>query len=91
VLNDVIGLVLLALAIELVVKGHLDLPAVACFVGVGRSLNIIDDSLFAALVAVIILLAFGSGMALKWTTTADSPGGEALVTRINRWLTLGRD
>ncbi|MGB5736427.1 MAG: cation:proton antiporter [Thiohalocapsa sp.] len=61
------------------------------FVGVGRSLNIIDDSLFAALVAVIILLAFGSGMALKWTTTADSPGGEALVTRINRWLTLGRD
>jgi Kef-type K+ transport system membrane component KefB len=29
VLNDLIGLVLLALAIELVAKGHLDLPAVA--------------------------------------------------------------
>jgi len=36
------------------------------FVGVGRSLGVIDDSLFAALVAVIILLTLGSGIALKW-------------------------
>lgn len=54
------------------------------------SLHIIDDSLFATLVAVIIQLAFGSGMALKLTTAPNSPRDEALLARINRWLTLGR-
>jgi hypothetical protein len=34
------------------------------FVGIGHSLGVIDDSLFAALVAVIVLLAFGSGVGL---------------------------
>jgi len=56
------------------------------FVGVGRSLDIIDDSLFAALVAVIILLAFGSGIALKWAFAPRSPRAEALLARFGRWL-----
>ncbi|UHD17637.1 cation:proton antiporter [Thiocapsa bogorovii] len=167
VLNDVIGLLLLALAIELVVKGHLDLPSIAwllasstlfigaivlfgdriggplarqlnridpaevrflaplafafllgwlgklpsalaagrgldrptvavgmlprgevalIFVGVGRTLDIIDDQLFAALVAVIILLAFGSALALKWVFPPRSPGVEALLGRLSRRL-----
>lgn len=56
------------------------------FVGVGRSLGIIDDAVFAALVTVIILLAFGSGMALKWAFGAKSPRAEALLGRLNRLL-----
>ena len=54
------------------------------FVGVGRSLDIIDDRLFAALVAVIILLAFGSGLALKWAFAPRSPRAAALLGRIGR-------
>jgi Kef-type K+ transport system membrane component KefB len=56
------------------------------FVGVGRSLNIIDDQLFAALVAVIILLAFGSALALKWVFPPRSPGVEAWLGRLSRRL-----
>ena len=56
------------------------------FVGVGRSLDIIDDSLFAALVAVIILLAFGSGLALKAAFEPRSPRAEAVIGRLSRWL-----
>ena len=57
------------------------------FVGVGRSLDIIDDSLFAALVAVIILLAFGSARALKWAFNPRSARAEAALARFSRWLT----
>jgi Kef-type K+ transport system membrane component KefB len=55
------------------------------FVGVGRSLDIINDQLFAALVAVIILLAFGSGLALKWAFSPRSPRAEAMLARLGRW------
>ncbi|MBK1649937.1 hypothetical protein CKO36_15360 [Rhabdochromatium marinum] len=56
------------------------------FVGVGRSLDVIDDRLFAALVAVIILLAFGSGLALKWAFDPRSARAEELLGRLNRLL-----
>ncbi|MGE5152614.1 MAG: cation:proton antiporter [Bdellovibrio bacteriovorus] len=55
------------------------------FVSVGRSLGVIDDALFAALVAVIILLAFGSGLTLKWAFGPRSPRAEALLARLSGW------
>jgi Kef-type K+ transport system membrane component KefB len=54
------------------------------FVGIGRSLGVIDDSLFAALVAVIVLLAFGSGVALKWAFGPRSGRAEAMLARLSR-------
>lgn len=57
------------------------------FVGVGRSLGVIDDNVFAALVAVIILLAFGSGLALKWAFEPRSARAQAMLGRANRLLT----
>ena len=36
------------------------------FVGVGKSLGVIPSDVFAALIVVIITLAFGTGIALKW-------------------------
>ncbi len=51
-----------AIAIGMLPRGEIAL----IFVGVGRSLGVIDDALFAALVLVVILLAFGSSLALKW-------------------------
>ncbi len=51
-----------AVAIGMLPRGEIAL----IFIGVGRSLNVIDETLFAALVLVVILLAFGAGVALKW-------------------------
>ncbi|WP_157726364.1 cation:proton antiporter [Imhoffiella purpurea] len=53
------------------------------FVGVGRSLGVIDDRLFAALVAVVILLAFGSGLVLDWAFAPRSARAEAMLGRLH--------
>jgi Kef-type K+ transport system membrane component KefB len=55
------------------------------FVGVGRTLGVIDDRLFAALVAVIVLLTFGSGVALKWAFGPRSARTEGMLARLSRW------
>jgi Kef-type K+ transport system membrane component KefB len=50
-----------AIALGMLPRGEVAL----LFVGLGRSLGVIDDRLFAALVVVVVLLAFGAGLALK--------------------------
>jgi hypothetical protein len=37
------------------------------------------------LVAIIILLAFGSGLALKWAFGPKSPRAEAMLARLSGW------
>jgi Kef-type K+ transport system membrane component KefB len=51
-----------AIAIGMLPRGEIAL----IFIGVGKSLGVIDEALFAALVLVVILLACGSSLALKW-------------------------
>jgi Kef-type K+ transport system membrane component KefB len=69
-----------AVALGMLPRGEVAL----IFVGVGRSLGVIDDRLFAALVAVVILLALGSAVALKWAFGPRSARVEAVLARLNR-------
>ncbi len=71
-----------AIALGMLPRGEVAL----IFVGVGRSLGVIDDQLFAALVSVVILLAFGSGLALKWAFDPRSARAQAVLGRLNRLL-----
>jgi len=72
----------LAIALGMLPRGEVAL----LFVGVGRSLGVIDDSLFAALVAVVVLLAFGSGVALKGVFGPRSARADALFERLRHLL-----
>jgi len=67
----------LSVAIGLLPRGEVAL----IFVGVGKSLGVIDADVFAALITVIIVLAFGTGLALKWSFAPVSGPAKAALAR----------